>query len=96
MPARRKNNPTFIATKTSVRAHHRTVYKRKTKQKLNLGNFVKKSMKIRRGGGLGAAKSIGSVLMEVAKPVAEGFWNLAKQRAAAHKEAIRRFYYYNN
>ena len=94
MPARRKNNPVYIPTKTSVRAHHRTVYKRKTKLKFVRSNFIKKSMKTRRGGGLG--KTIGSLLFDVGKPVAEGFWNLAKQRAAAHKEAVRRFYYYNN
>ena len=93
MPARRKNNPAFIPTKTPVRAHRRTVYKCKSKPKFDRRNFVKKSRK--RGGGLGAAKAIGNVLFEVGKPVVENFWNQAKRRAAEHKERIKRLYYYN-
>ena len=51
MPPRRKNSPAFIPTKTSVRRHHRTVYKRKTKPKFDLSNFVKKGKKKPQRGG---------------------------------------------
>ena len=51
MPPRRNNNPAFIPTKTSVRRHHRTVYKRKTKPKFDLSNFVKKGKKKPQRGG---------------------------------------------
>ena len=101
MPARRKNNAAYIPTKTAVRAHHRTVYKRKPKQKFDRSNFVKKTtMKPRRGGQrggfLGTAKTIGSVLWEVGKPAAKEFWNQSKRRAAEHKENVKRHYYYGH
>ena len=47
MPSKRKNNPAYIPTKTSVKGHSRTVYKRK---KFHISNFTKKSNKKKRGG----------------------------------------------
>ena len=52
MPPKRKNNPAFIPTKTSVISHQRTVYKCKTKPKFHLSNFVKKGKKKQRGGSI--------------------------------------------
>ena len=58
MPPKRKHNPKYSASKTTVKSHKRTVYKRKPKSKFDISNFVKKKkVKPKRGKGLvGAAK----------------------------------------
>ena len=92
MPSKRKHNPAYIPTTTTVKSHSRTVYKRK---KFHISNFTKKSSNKKKRGGsaLAAGKAIGEVLLPLVKDQAKGMWDLAKRRKKEHADAIRRFYY---
>lgn len=91
MPQKRKHNSAYAPTKTSVKGHTRTVYKRK---KFHVSNFVKKK-KNKRGGYVAAGKALGEVLWPALKKQAKTFYNVARQRQNEHAERIKRLYYYN-
>ena len=93
MPTKRKHNSAYVPTKTSVKGHTRTVYRRK---KFHVSNFVKKKKQKKRGGSVGVGKAVGEILWSVGKDQAKNFYNFARQRANEHAERIKRLYYYNN
>ena len=72
MPSKRKHNPTYSATKTTVKSHTRTVYKRKPKSKFDISNFVnKKKCKSKRARGVGedAVREIGKKVINKVIPI---------------------------
>ena len=72
MPSKRKHNPAYSATKTTVKSHTRTVYKRKPKSKFHISNFVKKqTCKSKRARGVGeeAVREIGKKVINKVIPI---------------------------
>lgn len=73
MPSKRKHNPAYSATKTTVKSHTRTVYKRKPKSKFHISNFVKKQTckKTKRARGVGeeAVREIGKKVINKVIPI---------------------------
>ena len=88
MANKRKGNLGYAAVNVNVKAHTRTVYKRK---RFVIGKqTAKKKQK-----GKGLASSIASALWEVGKPAAENFYNTARRRQQEHAERLKRLYYYS-
>lgn len=80
MAKQRKGNTAYRPVNVPVKAHRGTVYKKNQKKKQK---------------GKGLAGSLASALWEVGKPAAENFYNTARQRQNAHKERLKRLYYYS-